>query len=196
MDVIEAPRSLGTLELVGRAPELDLLAGFVDRSSAGGATLLLTGAAGVGKRVLLDAVCRMGASRPGGRLLRGRGVEFGAEVSFAGLHEVLLPLHDHLAALAEHQRQVLSMALGMEAGESGGRLAVSAAVRALLRHVGREGPVLVVVDDLQWLDRASAVSLFQSSGVRVSDGQAVLRGPVPAADRAAPDHAPPTPLRR
>ncbi len=145
----------GTAHLVGRAAELALLDTFLGRAADRGAALLLVGAPGVGKSVLLDTACRRAASA-GTRVVRMTGVEFEAEVGFSGLNQLLLALHDHHDALPEPERAALSVALGRATAPAAGRLVVSAATLALLRHVAGRQPVLVVVDDAQWLDRTSA----------------------------------------
>jgi DNA-binding CsgD family transcriptional regulator len=174
------------VDLVGRAAERELLRAFVDRARADGAALLLTGGPGVGKTALLDAACRWARADAGARVARAAGVQFEAEVTFAGLNQLFLPLHDQLDALPEVQREALAVALGTDTGSAAGGLVVSAAALALLRHAARQGPVLVVVDDAQWLDRASARVLgfvarrLGGGGVGIlaaarSDAESVLR---------------------
>jgi DNA-binding CsgD family transcriptional regulator len=141
--------------LIGRAADLDVLRSFLARAADHGEALLLTGAAGIGKSLLLEEACRS-ATAADTRLLRAAGVQFEADVSHAGLNQLLLPLHDDLAALPDLHRDALTGALGTGPGLPTGRLVVSAAALALLRHAARSAPVLLVVDDLQWLDRSSA----------------------------------------
>ena len=135
-------------DLVGRTADLDLVRTFLDRAAGGGAALLLAGGPGVGKSVLLEEACR-GAAASDVRVLRASGVEFEAEVSFAGLNQLLLPLHDRLADLPDLHRDALTVALGVGSGPSAGRLVVSTAALALLRLATEQGPLLVAVDDLQ-----------------------------------------------
>jgi DNA-binding CsgD family transcriptional regulator len=150
-------RTAGSSELVGRTRELGLLEDFVDRALDEGGALLLSGAPGVGKTVLLDAACRI-ADASGARVLRAAGVPFEADVSFAGLHQLLLPLLDRLTDLPEPQAAALSAALGLGDEPGAGHLmTVSAATLALLRRAGHEEPLLVAVDDAQSLDRSSAL---------------------------------------
>jgi DNA-binding CsgD family transcriptional regulator len=144
--------------LVGRGEELALIGSFVAETAVRGGVLLLLGEPGVGKTVLLDAAADA-ASAAGTRVLRAAGVEFEADVSFSGLHQVLFPLLEELGRLSSVHRDALNVALGLGAGPPSDRLVVSNAALALLRPAAAARPVLVIVDDLQWLDRASAVAL-------------------------------------
>jgi DNA replication protein DnaC len=85
--------------LVGRVEELERIRSFLDEASADGGALLVSGDAGVGKTVLLDAAADM-ALADGSRVLRASGVEFEADVSFSRLNEALLPLSAEFARCA------------------------------------------------------------------------------------------------
>ncbi|MBB3086844.1 ATP-binding protein [Geodermatophilus sabuli] len=155
MTDLDGSRGTESLELIGRTAELDLMETFVGRAFGHGDALLLTGEAGVGKTVLLDAACRIAATE-GAHVVRSVCVQFEAEVGFAGLNQLFLSLRDRLDRLSELHREALSAALGMGTGRTVGPLVVSTAALALLRDVAQREPVLVVVDDAQWLDRSSA----------------------------------------
>ena len=100
------------------------------------------------------------------------GAEFEAEESFAGLSHVLHPfLEDGLARLSPLHRQALDVALGLDVGTPADRLVTGNAVLALLRDAAERRPLLIVVDDLPWLDRAS--SLVLASAVRRLTGTRV-----------------------
>ena len=144
--------------LFGRDEDLELLHAFVDRSSSDGDALLLSGAPGVGKSVLLDAVAAHGAGA-GVRVLRGAGAEFEADLSFAGLNQVLHPLFDDIEGLSPTQRAALEVALGLGDGPAPDPLVVCNAGLSLLVKAASKEPLLVIVDDLQWVDRASALVL-------------------------------------
>ena len=144
--------------LFGRDQELELLHAFVDQSSANGDALLLSGAPGVGKTVLLSAV-EAHAADAGLRVLRAAGAEFEADLSFAGLNQVLHPLFDDIEGLSPPQRAALEVALGLGEGPAPDRLVVCNAGLSLLANAGSKEPLLVIVDDLQWVDRASALVL-------------------------------------
>jgi DNA-binding CsgD family transcriptional regulator len=144
--------------LVGRERELELIRSFLARAAADGDALLLSGEPGVGKTVLLDAAAEQ-ASASGTGLLRAAGAEFEADVAFAGLNQLLLPLKEDVGLLVAAHRRALSTVLGIGDEPGGVRLTVFTAVLALLRRAAVVRPLLVVVDDLQWLDRSSAAVL-------------------------------------
>ncbi|WP_328499954.1 LuxR family transcriptional regulator [Streptomyces sp. NBC_00457] len=141
--------------LVGRDEELALIRSFVDGAATVGGTLLLTGEPGVGKTELLDFAART-AEAAGSLVLRSAGVEFEADVTYSGLHQILLPLGGEFGLLGAGQRSALSVALGFGVGPAPNRLQVSEAALALLRRAADRQPLVMIVDDLQWLDRASA----------------------------------------
>jgi DNA-binding CsgD family transcriptional regulator len=142
--------------LIGRDDDLEYITVFVDQAAAGGGALLLSGEAGVGKTVLLDAAAAH-AETAGSRVLRAAGAEFEGAVSFAGLNQLLHPLLGQTRGLSAAYRRALDVALGVREGSSPDALMLSNAALALLSQAS--APLLVVVDDLPWLDRASAVVL-------------------------------------
>ena len=150
-------------QLIGRDPDVEFVRGFVDHAAVRGGALLVSGDAGVGKTALLD-VAALHAEAAGTRVVRAVGAEFEAELGFWGLNLVLHPLLGGLPRLPPLYRQALSVALGLDAGSPSDRLVVSNAVLALLRDAAVPRPLLVVVDDLPYLDRAS--SLVLASAVR------------------------------
>ena len=145
--------------LYGREDQLALLHRFLDRATADGEALILLGQPGVGKTALLRAAEAMAAGL-GGRVLSAAGVESEADITFSGLHEVLFPLHDEIAELTDSYREALGVALGFGDGPPPDRLRVANAALTLLVSAARSAsPLLVNLDDLQWLDRSSAVVL-------------------------------------
>jgi DNA-binding CsgD family transcriptional regulator len=144
--------------LLGRGRELGLIREFLGRAAADGDALVVLGEPGVGKTALLGAAETI-AVAGGCRLLAAAGVESEADVTFSGLHQALLPLHDELAELAGAYRDALNVALGFGDGPSPDRLVVANATLALLLRAARSRPVLLTVDDLPWLDRTSAMVL-------------------------------------
>lgn len=140
--------------LVGRAAETGALDRLVDdvwdgRSRA----LVVRGEAGVGRTALLDHVA---ARASGCRLLRAAGVEPERAIAFAGLHQLCAPLLEGLGDLPGPQRDALGTALGLATGRDPDPFLVGGAVLGLLTEVAEGGPLVGLVDDVQWLDRPSA----------------------------------------
>jgi len=150
-----------TGSIVGRDPELASLGAFLESVEAGAAALVLEGEAGVGKTTLwAETVAR--AQEQGFRVLEARPAESETSFSFAGLGDLVGRVLDNaLEALPAAQRRALSRALVLE--EDDGRPpdphAIGVAVLSVLRSLADERPVLVAIDDVQWLDAASAVAL-------------------------------------
>src|SRR6185312_6871812 len=115
--------------------------------------LVLWGDAGVGKTVLLDYLVDRAEEC---RVIRLMGVQSEMELAFAGLHQMCLPFSDHFDRLPGPQLTALHTAFGVTAGPPPDRFLVGLAALSLLSEVAREQPLICVVDDEQWLDRASA----------------------------------------
>jgi DNA-binding CsgD family transcriptional regulator/tetratricopeptide (TPR) repeat protein len=118
--------------------------------------LVVRGEAGVGKSALLDYLVGR-ADRC--RVVRAAGVQAEAELPFAGLHQLCAPLLDRLDHIPGPQRDGLVTAFGLRAGRAPDSFLLGLAVLSLLAEAARERPVLCVVDDAQWLDRATAQTL-------------------------------------
>jgi DNA-binding CsgD family transcriptional regulator len=131
---------------------------FLDEVRANGASLLITSELGAGKTAFLDAAARL-ASAAGFRVVRAVGTEFEAGVSYGALNQLLLPLREEFGRVSPACRDALDVALGFGQGPAPDRLAVSNATLELLNMAASSQPVLVIVDDVQWLDRASAAVL-------------------------------------
>ena len=142
-------------QLIGRDREIEYLGSFVDRAAREGDALLLFGEAGVGKSVLLEVAAGHAATL-GALVLRASGVEFEAGVSFAGLNQLLYPLFDDMGGLPPAHAAALRVSLGLYDGPRADQLVASNAALGLLLQAARDRPVLAVVDDLPWIDRASA----------------------------------------
>jgi DNA-binding CsgD family transcriptional regulator len=127
-----------------------LLVGARDGRSG---VLVVRGEAGVGKTALLSYAV---ASASDLTVLRAAGVESDQELAFAALHQLCAPLLDRLDRLPGPQRDALATTFGLGAGAAPDRFLVGLAVLSLLSEVSEERPLVCVVDDAQWLDRASA----------------------------------------
>jgi DNA-binding CsgD family transcriptional regulator len=148
--------------LVGRTGELAQVQRFLDAAAGAGAALLVSGDPGTGKTALLRAASDTATAR-GALVLRAAGVEFEADVGFSTLNQLLLPLLDGPVGSAGGDGP-LAVALGLLDGPAPGRPAVFAAALDLLRATAARRPLVLVVDDLHWADRASAALLGQLAG--------------------------------
>ena len=144
--------------LVGRETELDDIAARLAEAAAGRSTaLLIEGEPGVGKTTLLEAASGLA---DGFRCLTARGVESESHLSHAGLLELVSPIRDLVSEVPESQAAALRTALGWSpAPASADPFLVAAATMSLLAACAEQRPVLVLVDDLQWLDRESAAAI-------------------------------------
>ena len=143
--------------LVDRVSECDALDGLIEAVWAGESrALVVRGDPGVGKTVLLDYLA--GRAR-GCRVARAVGVQAEMELAFAGLHQLCAPLLDHLGKIPVPQRDALRTAFGISGGPPPERFLVGLAVLSLVSEVAGERPLICVVDDEQWLDRASVQAL-------------------------------------
>jgi DNA-binding CsgD family transcriptional regulator len=141
--------------LIGRSAEMatiqDLLDGVLGGTSR---VLVLRGQPGIGKTALLQAMTEK-AAKDGMRLAHTTGVQVEIGFDFAGLHQMLAPFLAGLAGLPNRQRGALEAAFGLGSGSGSGRFLAGLATLTLLTDAAGEQPVLCVVDDAQWLDRAS-----------------------------------------
>jgi hypothetical protein len=118
--------------------------------------LVLRGEAGAGKTALLDYVQEQAG---GCRVERAAGVESEMELAFAGLHQLCAPLLGSLASLPDPQRGAIATAFGLDSGGAPDRFLLGLALLGLLSEVAGEPPLVCLVDDAQWLDRASVQAL-------------------------------------
>jgi AAA ATPase domain len=140
--------------LYGRDRERTALDRYLDRVRGGrSAVLLLRGEAGIGKTALLDYLVQSGS---GLTLVRSTGVESAMELPFTGLHDVCSPILDGLGSLPEPQQHALSVALGRATGKSPDKFLVALGALGLLAAASERAPILCVIEDAHWLDRASA----------------------------------------
>src|SRR5580658_6367994 len=153
----DAPSARGPVTLLGRLPERAALSQLLDGARAGrSGVLVMRGERGVGKTALLDWAVESAA---GLRVARVAGVESEMELAFAALQQLCAPMLGKLGSLPDPQRAALGLAFGLETGAVPDRFLVGLAVLSLLSAVAEEQPLLCVVDDAQWLDRASAQAL-------------------------------------
>lgn len=152
---LHAPGPPGGLR--GRSSECGLLDDFAHAIRRGESrSLVLRGEAGIGKTALLEYLV---ASVSDLRVVRAVGVESEMELAFASLHQLCAPLLDRAERLPDPQRRALEIVFGLSDGGAPDRFLVALAVLSLFAAVAEQRPLLCVVDDAQWLDQASALTL-------------------------------------
>src|SRR5580693_7673376 len=140
--------------LLDRLPERAALSQLLDAARAGrSGVLVMHGEPGVGKTALLEYAIESAGDL---RVARVAGVESEMELAFAALQQLCAPMLGKLGSLPDPQRAALGVAFGLETGAVPDRFLVGLAVLSLLSEVAEQQPLLCVVDDAQWLDRASA----------------------------------------
>jgi DNA-binding CsgD family transcriptional regulator len=165
-----------THSLVGRDSELAALAAMIDRIGERGGSIVVHGEPGVGKSSLLGAMAEHGRSA-GLHVLATTGVECEAQLPFAGLHQVLRPLLGSLSDLPDVQRLSIDAAFGGQAAAPPERFMIALAALNLITEAAALQPVLVVVDDLQWLDRPTQ-EVLAFVARRISADSVVVAGGV------------------
>ena len=152
------PESRGVL---GRGREVGVVAAFLDGLPSGPSGLLLEGEAGIGKTTVWAAGVADAAARSY-LVLSSRPAESEATLSFAGLGDLLSGVLERvLAGLPPPQQHALQVALLLEdpAGRPPEHGAVCAAFLGVIRALAAQSPLVIAVDDLQWLDGPTAVAL-------------------------------------
>lgn len=140
-----------THAFVGREQECRLLDELVRRAHSRGGVAVVCGQAGVGKTALLHRVAEVATARA----LWARGVESELVLPFAGILDLLLPLRSWFDHLPDVQREALEVSLALRSGTICSPLAVCVATLGVLSAAAGDQPLLVLVDDFQWIDVAS-----------------------------------------
>src|SRR5262245_14466170 len=144
-------------ELIGRRRERAVLDELIAAVRGGESrALVLGGEAGIGKTALLDYLVAAASDLT---VIRAVGVESEMELAYASLHQLVAPLLDRAERLPAPQREALEIVFGLGAGAAPDRFLVGLAVLSLLSEVAEDRALLCVVDDAQWLDQASALTL-------------------------------------
>jgi DNA-binding CsgD family transcriptional regulator len=160
------------VELVGRddeCRELDRVLGAVLAGHS--RALVICGEAGIGKTALLDQLARRAS---GCQVIRVAGVETEMEFAFAALHQLCGALTAHLERIPEPQRDALAAVFGERPDPVPDPFLVGLAVLSLLSEAAHQRALLVLVDDHQWLDRASARLLAFVARRLVAESVAIL----------------------
>jgi DNA-binding CsgD family transcriptional regulator len=173
----------GAMELINRRAECAVLDRLIEAVRSGESrALVLSGEAGVGKTALLDYLAKQAA---GCRVMRTAGVQSEMELAFAALQQLCARLLDDLTRLPVPQRDALRIAFGMGSGPIPDRFLVGLAVLNLLSDAAEPQSLICVVDDEQWLDRASAQVLgFVARRLGAESVALVFAARVPSSDLA------------
>jgi DNA-binding CsgD family transcriptional regulator len=143
--------------LFGRDSECDVLNQLLAKAVAPRSQVLVVrGESGIGKTALLD---HLASSAAGWRVARTWGIEAEMELAYGGLQQLCAPMADQIERLPAPQRSALATACGLSAGGMPDRFLVGLGVLGLLAELASEQPLLCIVDDVQWLDAASAQTL-------------------------------------
>ena len=141
-------------QLVGRDVEAARVDAVLERLAEGGAALLVSGEAGVGKSAML-LYARARADALGFRTLTTVGVESEAELAFAGLHQLLVPVLELVELLPGPQRGALEVAFGIASGPEPDVFLVALAAFQLVCDAAEGRPLVILADDAHWLDRST-----------------------------------------
>jgi DNA-binding CsgD family transcriptional regulator len=171
------------MRLTGRGVECGMLDQFVDAIRAGESrALVISGEPGVGKTALLEYLVEQAADC---RVLHATGVQSEMELAFAAVHQLCSPILDNADRLPAPQRDALRTAFGLSSGAAPDKFLVGLAVLNLLSEVAEQRPLICVVDDEQWIDRASAQILgFVARRLMAESVGAVFAARVPSDDLA------------
>lgn len=156
--------------LYGREAEQARIDALLDAARNGrSGALVLRGEPGIGKTALLDYAAARGL-----RTIRGAGIESEAELPFAGLHLLVRPTPHLLDTLPPRQRAALHGAFGLAEQDHGDRMLVGLAVLSLVAEEAAAGPLVCLIDDAQWLDRATAEALLFAARRLDAEGVAII----------------------
>jgi DNA-binding CsgD family transcriptional regulator len=140
--------------LFGRDQELARVRDLIDGVSDGGAALVIRGEAGVGKSALLAQAVEWGVERQFS-VLTVTGVQSEGRLAFAGLHQLLHPFLGALRDLPGPQRGALETAFGIAQGDAPEVFLIALAALGVVADAADSAPLLLVIDDAQWLDGLS-----------------------------------------
>ncbi|MFE6926005.1 AAA family ATPase [Nocardia sp. NPDC057663] len=144
----------------------DLLTGA--RAGRSGA-LVLRGEAGIGKSALLDYAAAQGIPT-----VRSAGIESEAELPFAALHLLVRPGMELVRRLPPRQRDAMEAAFGLGDSTPADRMLIGLALLTLLAEEAADGPLLCLIDDAHWLDRATAETLLFAARRLDAEGVVIL----------------------
>ncbi|MGN6359642.1 MAG: ATP-binding protein [Thermomicrobiales bacterium] len=146
------------VSVVGRERESGQMVRLLDGVSDRGAALSLTGIAGIGKSTLIEEIRRIANDRDM-LVLATAGVPSEANLPFAGLHRLLRPVLAQVGELPVPQRESVRAAFGMGEGTAPEPFLIALGVLGLVTDAAARRPLLMSVEDAQWLDRPTADAL-------------------------------------
>lgn len=161
-----------SLSLIGRADEFTALTSAAANITQAGCALVIEGDAGIGKTTLLSAVAGW-AGDHGFTVRSCAGVQSQAKVGYAAVHELVHPLSRHADALPTHQRRALLAAFGMADHELPNPLLIGVAMLGLIEEAAAHQPLMLIVDDVQWLD-GSSLHVLTFIGRRLANSPVML----------------------
>lgn len=187
--------------MIGRDDELSVIIAAAADVPHRGSALVIDGEPGIGKTTLLAAAADW-ADHHGFHVLSCAGVQCQAAVGYAGIHELVHPILEHLDAAPPHQAAALRTAFGLAEGPPPTPLLAGVALLSLIEEAAAKRPLLLIVDDAQWLDESS-LNAVTFVGRRVSsapvlmlcatrsrfDGRAATLGSLPRLNVGAVDEA-------
>lgn len=156
--------------LHGREVEQDRIDRLLQAAREGrSGALVLRGEPGIGKTALLDYAAAQGIPT-----IRSAGIESEAELPFAGLHLLVRPGIELVDRLPDRQRTALRGAFGLAQQDPGDRMLIGLAILTLLAEEAADGPLLCLIDDAHWLDRATAETLLFAARRLDAEGVAIV----------------------
>ena len=145
--------------MVGRGRERDMVVGLLARARSGPAALIVDGEAGIGKTTLCRAAADV-AAEAGFTVLMTSGAAAEVSLAWSALSDLLSGIEEPaLTGLSPLHRQAVQAIIDGQAGPRGDERLVASAFRAALDEQSRRHPVLIVIDDAQWLDDSSRLAL-------------------------------------
>lgn len=159
------------VQLAGRDSERALIMGLLDGVEHNGAVLVIRGMPGIGKSALLEWAAATAGERF--RVLRATGsaAEFG--LPFAALHQIIRPILSHSIRLPRYRRDALDVAFGKEPDSPSDLFSVAMAALDLVAEAAARKPVLILTDDVHWMDPPSQ-QVLAFIARRISSDRVVL----------------------
>lgn len=164
----------GREPVIGRTVELGEIVELASTVTQRGRALVIEGEAGIGKTTLLDAV-GTSLTDKGFTVLSCAGVQCQRSVGYAAVHELVHPILGYADALPPHQRTALLAAFGLAEHAMPDPLLIGVAMLGLIEEAASHHPLLLLVDDAQWLD-GSSLHVLTFVGRRLMNSPVLVLG--------------------